>query len=204
MALSRREFIAWGAATGAVAAAGVALPVALLTREDEAPPGLSDDAPPTTAPPASEPETPETIPAIVTLYPRAKVASLSDLSQHSVVDFSYPTENSPASLFWLDRPAAGGVGDDNALVAFSTICTHMGCPLAGSYNQDHAVFGPCGCHFTTFDLTKRGQVVIGQATEDLPQIVLDIEGDDVFAVGTLGLVYGFRDNLADAVVVEGL
>ena len=47
-------------------------------------------------------------------------------------------------------------------------------------------------------------VVLVQATEDLPQIILDIEGDDVFAVGTMGIVYGFQDNLADAVVVEGL
>jgi arsenite oxidase small subunit len=201
MALSRREFLALGVASGAVAAAGVVVPVALLTREDEAPPTTTTpESPPTT----TSPPDPETIPAVVTLYPRVKVASLRDLSPHSVVDFSYPTEGSPASLFRLDRPAAGGVGEAQEIVAFSTFCTHMGCPLAGQYNPEHAVLGPCGCHFTTFDLTLRGQVVIGQATEDLPQIILDIEGDDVFAVGTMGIVYGFQDNLADAVVVEGL
>jgi len=201
MALSRREFLALGVASGAVAAAGVVVPVALLTREDEATPDTTvpGEPPPPTTPPPVEP-----VPAIATLYPRVKVASLSDLSRHSVVDFSYPTESSPASLFWLDRPATGGVGDNQEIVAFSTFCTHMGCPLAGQYNPEHAVLGPCGCHFTTFDLTMRGQVVIGQATEDLPQIILDIDGDDVFAVGTMGIVYGFRDNLADAVVVEGL
>ena len=200
MALSRREFLALGVASGAVAAAGVVVPVALLTREDEAPPAT---APPDSPPPTSPPNL-ETIPAVVTLYPRVKVASLRELSPHSVVDFSYPTENSPASLFRLDRSAAGGVGEGREIVAFSTFCTHMGCPLAGQYNPEHAVLGPCGCHFTTFDLTHRGQVVIGQATEDLPQIILEIEGDDVFAVGTMGIVYGFQDNLADAVVVEGL
>ena len=36
------------------------------------------------------------------------------------------------------------------------------------------------------------------------QILLDVEGDDILAVGTLGILYGFRDNLADAPVVEGL
>ncbi len=195
MALSRREFLALGVASGAVAAAGVVVPVALLARDDEATDSTVPD-------PASQ--DPGTVPAVVTLYPRVKVASLSDLSRHSVVDFSYPTENSPASLFWLDRPATGGVGENGEIVAFSTFCTHMGCPLAGGYNSEHAVLGPCGCHFTTFDLTKRGQVVIGQATEDLPQIILDVDGDDIFAVGTMGVVYGFRDNLADAVVVEGL
>ena len=47
-------------------------------------------------------------------------------------------------------------------------------------------------------------VVIGQATENLPQIVLELEGDEIVAVGTLGILYGFRDNLADVPFVEGL
>ncbi len=47
-------------------------------------------------------------------------------------------------------------------------------------------------------------VVIGQATENLPQIVLDLDGGEIYAVGTLGILYGFRDNLADAPFVEGL
>ncbi len=80
----------------------------------------------------------------------------------------------------------------------------MGCPLQGLYRPEHQVLGPCACHFTTFDLTHRGMVVIGQATENLPQILLDIEGDDIVAVGTLGILYGFRDNLADAPFVKGL
>ena len=50
----------------------------------------------------------------------------------------------------------------------------------------------------------RGMVIIGQATENLPQILLDLDGDDIIAVGTLGILYGFRDNLADAPLVEGL
>lgn len=203
MAVSRREFLAWGVASGAVAASGVVVPVALLARDGEETAPPTDPSPPTTQPPVAAPPA-ESVPAVATFYPRARVAAVSELSPHTVIDFNYPTESSPASLFNLDRPAAGGVGQDSEIVAFSTICTHMGCPLTGAYNPEHAVFGPCGCHFTTFDLTKRGQIVIGQATENLPQIILDVEDGDVFAVGTLGLLYGFRSNLADAVVVEGL
>ena len=47
-------------------------------------------------------------------------------------------------------------------------------------------------------------MVLGQATENLPQILLDGEGDAIVAVGTLGILYGFRDDLADAPLVEGL
>ena len=51
------------------------------------------------------------------------------------------------------------------------------------------MLGPCAYHFTTLDLTHRGMVVIGQAAENLPQILLGIEGDDIVAVGTLGILY---------------
>ena len=47
-------------------------------------------------------------------------------------------------------------------------------------------------------------VVLGQATENLPQILLDTDDDAIVAVGTLDILYGFRDNLADASLVEGL
>lgn len=193
--VTRREFLAWGVATGAVTASGVVIPVAIMANGD---PEQPTDAAGRVTPPSSA------VPAVVTMYPRVRVGSLSSLSVGDVVDFQYPTEDAAASLFKLGRPAAGGIGPDGDIVAFATDCTHMGCPLRGAFNPDHGVLGPCGCHFTTFDLGRRGQVVIGQATEDLPQIVLDLDGDDILAVGTLGIVYGFRDNLADATLVEGL
>ena len=34
-------------------------------------------------------------------------------------------------------------------------------------------------------------VISGHGTESLPQIVLEIDGDDIYAVGVLGLVYGY-------------
>ena len=90
---------------------------------------------------------------------------------------------------------------DSDVVAFSDICTHMGCPLGASYNGQHKMLGPCPCHFTTFDLTRRGLVVIGQATDDLPQIQLTVDDatGDIFATGVMGLSYGYRSNL-DALV----
>ena len=142
--------------------------------------------------------------AVAQAHPRALVGSLSSLAVGDVVDFNYPTEEAPASLFRLGRPAAGGIGPERDIVAFGTLCTHMGCPLVGVFKPEHAVLGPCGCHFTTFDLTHRGMVVIGQATENLPQLILELDGDDILAVGTLGILYGFRDNLADAPLVKGL
>jgi len=38
-------------------------------------------------------------------------------------------------------------------------------------------------------------VISGHATESLVQIVLELDGDDVYATGVLGLVYGTFDSL---------
>jgi arsenite oxidase small subunit len=38
-------------------------------------------------------------------------------------------------------------------------------------------------------------VVSGHATQGLPQIILELEGDDILATGVLGLIFGYHDNL---------
>jgi len=199
--VSRRRFIEGLGLTAAGAAAGVVLGVAIPVGGDG-----GDEADEVVDAPDSTPtpEQPVTIPAVVTAHPRVKVAMLSELSDGDVIDFRYPTEQSPVSLVKLGRRADGGIGPEQDVVAFGTDCTHMGCPLAGTFKVEYGILGPCGCHFTTFDLGRRGSVVLGQATESLPQVLLDLDGDDIYAVGTLGILYGFRDNLADAPIVEGI
>lgn len=135
--------------------------------------------------------------------PRRRVAALADLREGEPVRFDYPLQGQTNVLIKLGRPAAGGVGPDGDIVAFSEFCTHMGCPIGNLYKPEHAILGPCACHFTTFDLTHRGMVVIGQATENLPQVVLEIDGGEIYAVDVHGIIYGFRDNLADASPVQG-
>ena len=131
-------------------------------------------------------------------YTRRRIAALSDLKIGEPVQFTYPLQGQSNVLIKLGQPAAGGVGPEGDVVAFSELCTHMGCPMGTLFKREHAVLGPCACHFTTFDLTHRGMVVLGQATENLPQVVLEVDGNDIFAVGVNGIIYGFRDNLADA------
>ena len=204
-AVSRRDFLAGlGYATGGVVVGiGMGLAIPEFGGDDAPTRVLTQPAAPA-APTTTTGAPPSVVPVTVQGYPRLRVGSVSELVEHEAVDFAYPTDRTPASLLKIGRPAAGGIGPDGDIVAFATDCTHMGCPLRGSYNAEHAIFGPCACHFTTFDLAHRGMVVIGQATENLPQILLDLDGDEIFAVGTLGIAYGFRDNLLDVPLVEGL
>jgi arsenite oxidase small subunit len=70
----------------------------------------------------------------------------------------------------------------------------MGCPM--SYDVSAKTF-KCPCHYSVFDPDNRGQMVCGQATENLPQIQLsyDAATDSVRAVGVNGLIYGRQSNI---------
>lgn len=131
-------------------------------------------------------------------YPRKLVGRLSRLKADQPVPFAYPWDDAYSQnlLIKLGVPAGGGVGPQGDIVAFNTVCTHMGGPLGGTYKAAYKILGPCPFHLTTFDLTKHGMVVAGQATESLPQIVLELRGDQIYAVGVMGLIYGYHDNKA--------
>ncbi len=135
--------------------------------------------------------------AEVTGYPRKLIGLMSKLRTNKPVSFTYPDDgqNSSSMLVKLGTPAGGGIGKDADVVAFNTLCTHMGGPMAGAFRPDDQVLGPCPLHQTTFDLTRHGMVISGHATESLPQILLELEGDEIYAVGMIGLIYGRYDNL---------
>ena len=143
-----------------------------------------------------QPGTPETLYAQKADYPRQRIGQLSALKSGEPVSFTYPWDHPNATNFLLrlNEPAGGGVGPEQNVVAFNSFCTHQGGPLAGQFHGDLGVAGPCPIHWTTFDLTRHGMVISGHATQGLPQILLETEGDDIYAVGVMGLVYGYYDN----------
>jgi len=137
------------------------------------------------------------VPAAVALYPRRLIGRLSDLEVDAPLDFNYPDEKqySEAMLVKLGREAGGGIGPEKDVVAFSYICTHQGGPLQNTYKAADKALGPCPLHLTTYDLTRHGIVIAGNAYQSLPQVLLELEGDDIYAVGIFGLLYGRHDNL---------
>ncbi len=137
------------------------------------------------------------IPATIATYPRIKIAKLSALRQDVPVEFSYPDGGAYAEsmLVKLGVPAGGGIGPQSDVVAFNNYCTHQGGPLGGSYKADTKSLGACPLHLSTYDLTRYGILISGQAYQSLPQVLLELEGDDIYAVGIFGLIYGRFDNL---------
>ena len=59
------------------------------------------------------------------------------------------------------------------IVAYSKICTHVGCPV-GLYEQTtHHLL--CPCHQSTFDVTNDCEVIFGPAKRPLPQLKITVE-----------------------------
>jgi len=127
-------------------------------------------------------------------YPAIRVAKARAMKIDTPVSFSYPDASSPCVAVKMGSPTPGGVGPDSDIVAYSVLCTHMGCPM--SYDVSAKTF-KCPCHYSVFDPDNRGQMVCGQATENLPQIQLsyDAATDSVRAVGVNGLIYGRQSNI---------
>lgn len=135
--------------------------------------------------------------ANLAVYPEKTVAKLSELNEGVPLAFTYPLENNPNQLIKLGVEALRGVGPEKDIIAFSVLCTHMGGNLNGRYRHDVKALGPCPFHFSVFDLRKGGMPVHASATQNLPQVLLRVEGNDVIAIGVVGLIYGQRNNLAD-------
>ncbi len=144
------------------------------------------------------------IDARVVGYPRKKIGKLSELHNHQPSYFQYPDEgaNSVAMLVKTDIECGGGIGNTRDIVAYSMACTHKGGSLAGAYKVkgEHRIVGQCPYHLSTFDLRRHGIMVSGQAFESLPQVLLELEGDDIYAVGVMGLLFGRTENLIDVEV----
>ena len=123
--------------------------------------------------------------------PRKAIASVAELAVGVSKGFEYPVGH-PAIVVRLDGPAELGAGAGAALVAFHTACPHMGCPLttATAAEMGAGRLGPCACHQSLFDIRFSGRQIYGRASQNLVRVQLEVEGDQVFAVGIVGTPFG--------------
>jgi ubiquinol-cytochrome c reductase iron-sulfur subunit len=59
------------------------------------------------------------------------------------------------------------------IVAYSKICTHVGCPVALYEQTTHHIL--CPCHQSTFEATTGATVIFGPAPRPLPQLPLTVD-----------------------------
>ncbi len=63
----------------------------------------------------------------------------------------------------------------DGIVAYSKICTHVGCPVGLYEQQTHHLL--CPCHQSTFDVTRDCAVIFGPAARPLPQLPLAVDSE---------------------------
>lgn len=181
--MRRRDFLLAGGAAGAVVAGGILVPVGLVLTDDD------DNA------------TGGATNAQLLSFPRVRIGAVSDLAVGEPLFFDYPFEGHSNLVVLVGERILGGIGDGHDIVAFSNQCTHMGCVIT-EYHPDETVLGPCPCHFSSFDLSRDGIASFGQATQNLPRVLLELDNDDIYATGIFRLVYGHSDNVAGESLVE--
>ena len=59
------------------------------------------------------------------------------------------------------------------IVAYSKICTHVGCPVALYEQTTHHIL--CPCHQSTFDASTGATVIFGPAPRPLPQLPMTVD-----------------------------
>ena len=81
--------------------------------------------------------------------------------------FAYPTDDDPAIAVRLP---------DGTLVAYSSVCTHLGCAVLWSADGGHL---ECPCHKGLFD-ARSGGVVAGPPQRGLRHIPLEERPDGIY------------------------
>lgn len=61
------------------------------------------------------------------------------------------------------------------IVAYSKICTHVGCPVALYEQHTHHLL--CPCHQSQFDVSNQCEVIFGPAARPLPQLPITVDAE---------------------------
>jgi Rieske Fe-S protein len=103
-------------------------------------------------------------------WPEMAVGDLENLKVGGAMSFRYPTESDPAILL---RP------DANHLLAYSSQCTHLQCPVLPDIEKSQL---HCPCHAGHFDMNS-GRPIAGPPRRPLQQIAVEARGGTIYATG---------------------
>ena len=109
---------------------------------------------------------------MVTVVPDGFQDDFNALAKAAVIIIKFP----PDIVQYSARPEPGKVVQNwtvDNIVAYSKICTHVGCPAALYEQTTHHIL--CPCHQSTFDAARGAQVIFGPATRALPQLPMTVD-----------------------------
>lgn len=105
-------------------------------------------------------------------FDRALIAKIGEVKVGESLEFSYPRPVDPCILLHLQS---------GEYVAYSRRCTHLSCPVVFQAEKQRLY---CPCHNGAF-AADDGHVLQGPPPRPLPQIQLQIENGEIFAIGVV-------------------
>lgn len=110
-----------------------------------------------------------------------QINSIVHIMPEGVDETAHPLEERAKASVLLMRlrpdllDEASQAGAYEGIVAYSKICTHMGCPVALWEQTTHHLL--CPCHQSTFDVTQNCKVIFGPAKRPLPQLPITVDDE---------------------------
>jgi ubiquinol-cytochrome c reductase iron-sulfur subunit len=105
---------------------------------------------------------------VLPALPEGKERTLEDIGKDAVLLIRLRPEE-----FNLDAERLGWTHE--GIIAFSKICSHMGCAIALYEQQTKHLL--CPCHQSTFDVTRAAKVIFGPAARPLPQLPITVDAE---------------------------
>ncbi|TDD66703.1 Rieske (2Fe-2S) protein [Jiangella aurantiaca] len=109
----------------------------------------------------------------------AMPATFEDLPEHGPERINERAKSPVMLVRMLPEDVHVAPGRENwgvdGILAYSKICTHVGCPISLYEQTTHHML--CPCHQSTFDLSDNGKVIFGPATRSLPQLPIAVDSE---------------------------
>ncbi|MGE5286012.1 MAG: Rieske 2Fe-2S domain-containing protein [Micromonosporaceae bacterium] len=105
--------------------------------------------------------------ALITVVPEGTSDNLESVAKAATIIIKFrPGElKHPTVMNWTV----------DGIVAYSKICTHVGCPAALYEHTTHHIL--CPCHQSTFDAQRGAKVIFGPAPRPLPQLPITVDSE---------------------------
>jgi ubiquinol-cytochrome c reductase iron-sulfur subunit len=108
---------------------------------------------------------------MITIVPEGYADDADELTKAAVIIIKFrPGELQIPTVYNGNTQLYGMNWTVDNIVAYSKICTHVGCPVALYEQTTHHIL--CPCHQSTFDATTGATVIFGPAPRPLPQLPL--------------------------------
>jgi ubiquinol-cytochrome c reductase iron-sulfur subunit len=103
---------------------------------------------------------------VVTVYPKGRQNTDEGQAIDQTILIRLTTQD------FITQPGRESWGPDG-YVAYSKMCSHLGCPV-GLYEQQLELL-VCPCHQSMFDVTNGAEPIFGPAPRPLPQLPLFVD-----------------------------